>query len=193
MTIHIVLVAPKMPSNTGNIIRLCANTGAQLHLVRPLGFELDDKKLRRAGLDYHEYANLQVHNDWVAARKALQAADCHVVTALTTKLSKPFYDYDFGRPSATENTAASDSEHASHQSPHIALVFGSETAGLADDIREDIGANNWLRLPMLADSRSLNLSNSVAICLYEIWRQQGFSGDEGRSIGYDTLTVYDPK
>ena len=77
--------------------------------------------------------------------------------------------------------------------PNIALVFGSETAGLADDIREDIGADNWLRLPMLADSRSLNLSNSVAICLYEIWRQQGFSGDEGRSIGYETLTVYDPK
>ncbi|MBF2718707.1 tRNA (cytidine(34)-2'-O)-methyltransferase [Psychrobacter sp. NG254] len=197
MTIHIVLVAPKMPSNTGNIIRLCANSGAQLHLVRPLGFELDDKKLRRAGLDYHEYANLQVHDDWVAARKALQAADCHVVTALTTKLSKPFYDYYFGRPSATENTDKStdaiDSETASHQSPHIALVFGSETAGLADDIREDIGADNWLRLPMLADSRSLNLSNSVAICLYEIWRQQGFLGDEGRSIGYDTLTVYDPK
>ncbi|MBI0425226.1 tRNA (cytidine(34)-2'-O)-methyltransferase [Psychrobacter sp. NG27] len=193
MAVHIVLVAPKMPSNTGNIIRLCANTGAQLHLVRPLGFELDDKKLRRAGLDYHEYANLQVHDDWVAARKALQAADCHVVTALTTKLSKPFYDYDFGRLSATENADAIDSEQASYQSPHIALVFGSETAGLADDIREDIGADNWLRLPMLADSRSLNLSNSVAICLYEIWRQQGFSGDEGRSIGYDTLTVYDPK
>lgn len=186
MTIHIVLVAPKMPSNTGNIIRLCANSGAQLHLVRPLGFELDDKKLRRAGLDYHEYAHLQVHDDWTAARQALQAADCHVVTALTTKLSKPFYDYDFDKHSDSEasNKAAM---------PNIALVFGSETAGLADDIREDIGADNWLRLPMLADSRSLNLSNSVAICLYEIWRQQGFAGDEGRSIGYETLTVYDPK
>jgi tRNA (cytidine/uridine-2'-O-)-methyltransferase len=186
MTIHIVLVAPKMPSNTGNIIRLCANSGAQLHLVRPLGFELDDKKLRRAGLDYHEYANLQVHDDWTAARKALQAADCHVVTALTTKLSKPFYDYDFGGHLAVEKPDKGGI-------PNIALVFGSETAGLADDIREDIGADNWLRLPMLADSRSLNLSNSVAICLYEIWRQQGFSGDEGRSVGYETLTVYDPK
>jgi len=186
MTIHIVLVAPKMPSNTGNIIRLCANTGAKLHLVRPLGFELDDKKLRRAGLDYHEYAHLQVHDDWTAARQALQAADCHVITALTTKLSKPFYDYDFGRaPSGTKTDAA--------LMPNIALVFGSETAGLADDIRDNIGADNWLRLPMLADSRSLNLSNSVAICLYEIWRQQGFTGDEGRSIGYETLTVYDPK
>lgn len=186
MTIHIVLVAPKMPSNTGNIIRLCANSGAQLHLVRPLGFELDDKKLRRAGLDYHEYAHLQVHDDWTAARQALRAADCHIVTALTTKLSKPFYDYDFG---GQVNSEKPDNKAM----PNIALVFGSETAGLADDIREDIGADNWLRLPMLADSRSLNLSNSVAICLYEIWRQQGFAGDEGRSIGYETLTVYDPK
>ncbi|ERL54699.1 tRNA (cytidine(34)-2'-O)-methyltransferase [Psychrobacter aquaticus] len=186
MTIHIVLVAPKMPSNTGNIIRLCANTGAQLHLIRPLGFELDDKKLRRAGLDYHEYAHLQVHDDWTAARQALQAADCHVITALTTKLSKPFYDYDFSDQQDVETTGDT-------LMPNIALVFGSETAGLADDIREDIGADNWLRLPMLADSRSLNLSNSVAICLYEIWRQQGFMGDEGRSIGYETLTVYDPK
>lgn len=186
MTTHIVLVAPKMPSNTGNIIRLCANTGAQLHLVRPLGFELDDKKLRRAGLDYHEYAHLQVHDDWIAARKALQAADCQIVTALTTKLSKSFYSYDFSGQKVAEQT---DDDSM----PNIALVFGSETAGLADDIREDIGASNWLRLPMLADSRSLNLSNSVAICLYEIWRQQGFSGDEGRSIGYETLTVYDPK
>jgi len=186
MTIHIVLVGPKMPSNTGNIIRLCANSGAQLHLVRPLGFELDDKKLRRAGLDYHEYAHLQVHDDWAVAKQALQIADCHVITALTTKLSKPFYDYDFGGRVATE-------EANDDVVPNIALVFGSETAGLADDIREDIGADNWLRLPMLADSRSLNLSNSVAICLYEIWRQQGFWGDEGRSVGYESLTVYDPK
>ncbi len=190
MTTHIVLVAPKMPSNTGNIIRLCANTGAQLHLVRPLGFELDDKKLRRAGLDYHEYAYLQVHDDWAAAKLALQAADCHIVTALTTKLSKPFYDYDFG---GQQMAAESDRALMPEQIPNVALVFGSETAGLADDIREDIGADHWLRLPMLADSRSLNLSNSVAICLYEVWRQQGFTGDEGRSIGYETLTVYDPK
>ena len=186
MTIHIVLVAPKMPSNTGNIIRLCANSGAQLHLVKPLGFELDDKKLRRAGLDYHEYAHLQVHDDWSVAKQALQDASCHTITALTTKLSKPFYDYDFGGQETTEL----DIEFADK---NIAMVFGSETAGLADDIREDIGVDNWLRLPMLADSRSLNLSNSVAICLYEVWRQQGFSGDEGRSVGYETLTVYDSK
>lgn len=183
MTIHIVLVAPKMPSNTGNIIRLCANTGAQLHLVQPLGFELDDKKLRRAGLDYHEYAQLQVHDNWAAAKQALIACDCHTITALTTKLSKPFYDYSF-----TEHADAGQANAS-----NVALVFGSETAGLADEIREDIGVNNWLRLPMLPDSRSLNLSNSVAICLYEVWRQQGFNGDNGRSTGYDTLTVYDAK
>ena len=177
-----------MPSNTGNIIRLCANSGAQLHLVKPLGFELDDKKLRRAGLDYHEYAHLQVHDDWASARQALQVANCHIVTALTTKLSKPFYDYDFGLLPDT-----SDEQTADGSAPSVALVFGSETAGLADEIREDIGAEHWLRLPMLADSRSLNLSNSVAICLYEIWRQQGFAGDQGRSIGYETLAVYDPK
>ena len=190
MTIHIVLVAPKMPSNTGNIIRLCANSGAQLHLVRPLGFELEDKKLRRAGLDYHEYAHLQVHDDWAMAKQALQAADCNIITALTTKLSKPFYDYDF---SGKIINHPHNNSSTSLTSPHVAMVFGSETAGLAEDIRADIGADHWLRLPMLADSRSLNLSNSVAICLYEVWRQQGFEGDEGRSIGYETLTVYDPK
>lgn len=181
MTIHIVLVAPKMPSNTGNIIRLCANSGAQLHLVKPLGFELEDKKLRRAGLDYHEFANLQVHDDWIAAKQALVEADCHIIVALTTKLSQPLYDYNFN---LAEKGATP---------PNIALVFGSETSGLSDDIREDIGAGHWLRLPMLPDSRSLNLANSVAICLYEVWRQQGFSGDTGRSVGYETLTVYDPK
>lgn len=190
MTIHIVLVAPKMPSNTGNIIRLCANSGAQLHLVRPLGFELDDKKLRRAGLDYHEYAHLQVHDDWVMTKQALQAAGCQIITALTTKLSKPFYDYDFSGQTTQHLDSSASNSPSSH---HVALVFGSETAGLPEDIRTDIGADNWLRLPMLADSRSLNLSNSVAICLYEVWRQQGFDGDEGRSIGYDTLAVYDAK
>ncbi len=187
MTIHIVLVAPKMPSNTGNVIRLCANSGAQLHLVQPLGFELDDKKLRRAGLDYHEYANLQVHADWAAAKQALLTVGCQAITALTTKLSQPFYDYDF-MMQANTNTADTLGAAAS-----VALVFGSETAGLSDDIRDDIGEDNWLRLPMLPDSRSLNLANSVAICLYEVWRQQGFYGDTGRSTGYETLAVYDPK
>ena len=189
MTIHIVLVAPKMPSNTGNIIRLCANTGAQLHLVKPLGFELEDKKLRRAGLDYHEYAHLQIHDDWIAAKQALIAADCHTITALTTKLSKSFYEYRFFDDANVKQAHSDDYDNSNN----IALVFGSETAGLADEIRADIGRDHWLRLPMLPDSRSLNLSNSVAICLYEVWRQQGFGGDQGRSVGYETLTVYDPK
>ncbi len=187
MTIHIVLVAPKMPSNTGNIIRLCANSGAQLHLVKPLGFELEDKKLRRAGLDYHEYAHLQVHEDWIAAKQALETADCQIITALTTKLSRPLYDYSFGI------SEEDSSKEECIDSVNVALVFGSETSGLNDEIREDIGADHWLRLPMLPNSRSLNLANSVAICLYEVWRQQGFGGDMGRSIGYETLTVYDPK
>lgn len=173
--IHIVLVMPKMPSNTGNIIRLCANTGAQLHLVAPLGFELEDKKLRRAGLDYHEWASLQVHPDWEDAKQALAAAKVTRIVALTTKLSQPFYTQDFS------------------QDRDIALVFGSETAGLPEAIREDIGQANWLRLPMLPSSRSLNLSNSVAITLFEVWRQQGFDGDNGQSVGYDNLTPYDPK
>lgn len=191
MTIHIVLVAPKMPSNTGNVIRLCANSGAQLHLVQPLGFELDDKKLRRAGLDYHEYAHLQVHEDWAAAKSALLAADCQTIIALTTKLSRPFYDYDFSvQPTSAIGESVKNTNHVAN---NVALVFGSETAGLPDTIRDDIGANYWLRLPMLPDSRSLNLSNSVAICLYEVWRQQGFGGDAGRSVGYEILTVYDAK
>ena len=172
---HVVLFEPKMPSNTGNIIRLCANTGALLHLVKPLGFELEDKKLRRAGLDYHEWANVQVHENWQAALAALQGAGVERIVALTTKLSKPLYEQDF---SPVQN---------------VALVFGSETAGLTDEVRSSIGADNWLRLPMLPTSRSLNLSNSVAITLFEVWRQQGFSGDAGQSIGYNNLVPYDPK
>lgn len=173
--IHVVLFEPKMPSNTGNIIRLCANTGAILHLVKPLGFELEDKKLRRAGLDYHEWANVQVHDNWQVAFDALKNAHVERVVALTTKLSQPLYEQDFT------------------QLNNVALVFGSETAGLNDEVRADIGQDNWLRLPMLPTSRSLNLSNSVAITLFEVWRQQGFSGDNGQSIGYDNLVPYDPK
>lgn len=168
--IHIVLVAPKIPANTGNIIRLCANTGAVLHLIQPVAFDLDDKKLRRAGLDYHEFANLQVHQDWQACKAALLSAQIETIVALTTKFSQPFYERSF----------ASQAK--------IALVFGSETDGLPEEVRADIGADNWLRLPMLPDSRSLNLSNSVAVCLYEVWRQMDFFGDEGQSVGYHKPT-----
>lgn len=169
--IHIVLYTPKIPNNTGNAIRLCANTGAKLHLIKPLAFELDDKKLRRAGLDYHEYADMQVHEDWQACREYLRNHGVDTVVAMTTKFSRPFYEYDF----KVKNTS-------------VALVFGSETDGLPSDVRDDIGADNWLRLPMLPDSRSLNLSNSVAICLYEVWRQLGFVGDVGESVGYHRLS-----
>lgn len=173
--IHIVLCEPKMPSNTGNIIRLCANTGAMLHLVEPLGFELDDKKLRRAGLDYHEFADLKVYPNWRACEQALQQANVERIVALTTKLSQPFYQQNFSKLT------------------NVALVFGSETAGLSEEIRASIGEQNWLRLPMLPTSRSLNLSNSVAITLFEVWRQLGFGGDVGQSVGYENLVPYDPK
>ncbi len=169
--IHIILYTPKIPNNTGNAIRLCANTGAKLHLIKPLAFELDDKKLKRAGLDYHEYADMQVHEDWQACRDHLSKVGVSTVVAMTTKFSRPFYDYDF---------AAHDES--------VALVFGSETDGLPQDVRDDIGEQHWLRLPMLPESRSLNLSNSVAICLYEVWRQFGFAGDVGQSVGYHRLS-----
>ncbi len=177
--IHIILVHPKMPSNTGNIIRLCANTGAKLHLLKPLGFDLDDKKLKRAGLDYHEYAHLNVYDHWDEVVYSLAQQNCYKKVALTTKFSKPFYEYEFFK--------LNDDKDLNQQS-NIALVFGSETAGLPDNIRKDIGEENWLRLPMLPNSRSLNLSNSVAICLYEVWRQLGFYGDQGKSVGYNELS-----
>ncbi len=173
-SIHIILVSPKIPNNTGSIIRLCANTGAQLHLVRPLGFMLDDTRLKRAGLDYHEYATMLVHDDWAAMRAWLDDAGIIRVVAMTTKFSQPFYAHDFSL----------STDEVTKKMPAVALVFGSETDGLADDIREDIGADNWLRLPMLPESRSLNLANSVSICLYEVWRQMGFMGDTGQSTGY---------
>ncbi|WP_114800924.1 tRNA (cytidine(34)-2'-O)-methyltransferase [Moraxella canis] len=171
--IHIVLFSPKIPNNTGSIIRLCANTGAQLHLVKPLGFELDDTRLKRAGLDYHEYATLRVHDHWQDARSALESVGVTCIVAMTTKFSRPFYEYRFG---------------LDNQRHKVALVFGSETDGLPEDVRADIGADHWLRLPMLPDSRSLNLANSVGICLYEVWRQLGFVGDVGQSVGYHKPT-----
>lgn len=176
--IHIVLYSPKIPANTGNVIRLCANTGATLHLIQPIAFDLDDKKLRRAGLDYHEYAKVHIHNDWLMAKQALNVQNVKSIVAMTTKLSRPFYDYVFFADTNVKNDDGRS----------VALVFGSETDGLPADIREDIGADNWLRLPMLENSRSLNLSNSVAICLYEVWRQLGFKGDEGSSVGYHCLS-----
>jgi tRNA (cytidine/uridine-2'-O-)-methyltransferase len=150
---HVVLFEPEIPPNTGNIIRLCANTGATLHLVKPLGFSLEDAQLRRAGLDYHEYASLQVHENWQACKAALSGKR---MFALTTKGSKRHTDVQF-------------------QADDV-FVFGPETRGLPQEIRDEFAPGQRLRLPMLPQSRSLNLSNSVAVLVYEAWRQSGFSG-----------------
>ena len=150
---HIVLFEPEIPPNTGNIIRLCANTGAHLHLVKPLGFTLEDKQLKRAGLDYHEFSTLKVHENWIACKTALAGKR---LFAITTKGSTRHSDIAF---------EADD-----------VLVFGPETRGLPDEIRNTFPPERRVRLPMLAESRSLNLSNSVAILLYEAWRQIGFEG-----------------
>lgn len=151
--LHIVLYQPEIPANTGNIIRLCANTGAQLHLIEPLGFQLEDKKLRRAGLDYHEWANVQLYpslDDFCEKTKPNR------LFGLSTKATKRFTDVEF--------------------QDNDALLFGPETRGLPHEIRNNLGVNHCLYLPMQAESRSLNLSNSVAIVLYEAWRQLGFPG-----------------
>jgi tRNA (cytidine/uridine-2'-O-)-methyltransferase len=148
---HIVLFEPEIPPNTGNIIRLCANTGAALHLIEPLGFKLEDKQLKRAGLDYHEYANLTLHKNWSEFKAAMAGKR---MFAITTKGSQNYSKVIFN---------AGD-----------VFVFGPETRGLPEGIRNEFAPDFRLRLPMLADSRSLNLSNSAAILLYEAWRQIDF-------------------
>jgi tRNA (cytidine/uridine-2'-O-)-methyltransferase len=151
--LHVILYRPEIPPNTGNVIRLCANTGASLHLIRPLGFELDDTRLRRAGLDYHEYAQLAVHDDLASC---LSVIGTPRVFAYTTR----------GR------VAHVDVRHE----PGDALLFGCETAGLPADVLDALPESQRLRLPMRPDSRSLNLSNTVAVAVYEAWRQLGFVG-----------------
>ncbi|MFL9709196.1 tRNA (uridine(34)/cytosine(34)/5-carboxymethylaminomethyluridine(34)-2'-O)-methyltransferase TrmL [Methylobacillus sp. Pita1] len=150
---EIVLYQPEIPPNTGNIIRLCANSNTRLHLVRPLGFELEDKQLKRAGLDYHEYASLVVHESWEACKQALAGRR---MFALTTKGSTRHSDICF--------------------LPGDVFVFGPETRGLPEDIRAEFSPQHRVRLPMMPESRSLNLSNSAAILLYEAWRQHDFAG-----------------
>jgi len=149
---HIVLFEPEIPANTGNIIRLCANAGMQLHLIKPLGFDLDDKKLRRAGLDYHEWVSVELHDSYA---DFLEKNQPQRVFALTTKGKKNYSDVQF---------KAGD-----------VFLFGPETRGLPASMLADIG-ENCLFLPMQPESRSLNLSNTVAIVLYEAWRQTNFSG-----------------
>lgn len=153
--IHVVLVEPEIPPNTGNIIRLCANTGAQLHLVEPLGFPLEDSKLKRAGLDYHEFAHMQVHPGWQAFLDKVQPKPDRCF-AMTTKGARSPFDVQFQNGDF--------------------LFFGSETRGLSEEVRQWFARENWLRLPMRAQSRSLNLANSVAVSVYEAWRQLGFEG-----------------
>lgn len=152
---HVVLVEPEIPPNTGNIIRLCANTGVQLHLIQPLGFPLDNAKMRRAGLDYHEYASMKVHQNWNDFLKK-EMPDLNRMFALTTHGEARFSD--------------------AHFQPGDIFVFGSETKGLPVAIRESFPGSNRIRLPMRPDNRSLNLSNAAAIVVYEAWRQNGFDG-----------------
>ena len=150
---HVVLVQPEIPPNTGNVIRLCANTGVTLHLVQPLGFPLDSSRMRRAGLDYHEFATLRVHESWQAFLEREQPRRCW---ALTTRGTRAPHDVAF--------------------QPDDYLVFGSETAGLPAAVLDMFEAEQRLRLPMRPDNRSLNLSNAVAVTVYEAWRQHGFAG-----------------
>ena len=152
---NIVLFEPEIPPNTGNIIRLCANTGAKLHLIEPLGFPMEDAKLRRAGLDYHEFASIAVHRNWAEFLKNESPKPQHLF-ALTTKGSGKFHEGKF-----KENDY---------------FIFGSETKGITDEVRSSIPTENQLRLAMKDNSRSLNLSNTVAIVVYEAWRQNGFIG-----------------
>jgi tRNA (cytidine/uridine-2'-O-)-methyltransferase len=155
--LNIVLVEPEIPPNTGNIIRLCANTGAQLHLVKPLGFPLEDKSMKRAGLDYHEYANMKVHESWQDFIQQENPPQDRMF-AITTKGTAPLAQAKF-----LENDF---------------LIFGSETKGLTQVVRNHFLPERCLRLPMRANSRSLNLSNAVAVMVYEAWRQMDFKGGE---------------
>jgi tRNA (cytidine/uridine-2'-O-)-methyltransferase len=152
----VVLVHPEIPPNTGNVIRLTANTATELHLVEPLGFRMDDRKLSRAGLDYHEYARVAVHRDWAACRAALATQPDRRYFALTTAGTRSIYDARFA--------------------PGDVLVFGCETAGLPQAITDEFTPEQRLRIPMRPGVRSLNLSNAVAVVVYEAWRQQGCAG-----------------
>lgn len=149
--LNIVLYQPEIPPNTGNIIRLAANTGSPLHLIEPMGFVLDDKKLRRAGLDYREFSTLHIHQGW---EEFLETATPTRLLGISTKGKTHYSDIEF---------RADDF-----------VVFGPESRGLPDSIRQSLPEKQLLRIPMLASSRSLNLSNAVAVIVYEAWRQQGF-------------------
>jgi tRNA (cytidine/uridine-2'-O-)-methyltransferase len=148
----VVLFQPEIPPNAGNVIRLCANTGARLHLVEPLGFSMDDKQLRRAGLDYHEMANVRVHRDWEACAGVLGPRRF----ALTTRGMRGHAEVAY--------------------QPGDVFVFGPEAAGLSDAFVATFAEDARIRIPMIPGNRSLNLSNAVAVVVYEAWRQNGFAG-----------------
>ena len=150
---HIILYEPEIPPNTGNIIRLCANTGMQLHIVEPCGFELDDKRLRRAGLDYHEFTNIKTYSSFV---DLIKKAKFNRLFALSSHGKKNLYDIKYEEDDA--------------------FIFGPETRGLPVDLRNSLGHEAVLRIPMQPDNRSMNLSNSVAVVVYEAWRQHQFLG-----------------
>ena len=154
--IDIVLYRPEIPPNAGNVIRLAANTGARLHFVAPLGFSMDDKQLRRAGLDYHEHARVRVHADWETCLEVLQGKR---IFALTTKATRNLFDVRF--------------------MVNDAFMFGAETSGLPQQLLETFPPEMRLRLPMREGNRSLNLSNAVAVTVFEVWRQLGFAGGDG--------------
>jgi tRNA (cytidine/uridine-2'-O-)-methyltransferase len=153
VAINVALYEPEIPPNTGNVIRLCANTGAGLHLIRPLGFELDDRRLKRAGLDYHEWARVSVHDNLTAC---LQAAAPGKVYAFSTRARRCCFEAAF--------------------EPGDLLLFGPETRGLPEAMLTALPADQRLRIPMVPGSRSINLANAVAVALYEAWRQLGFDG-----------------
>ena len=156
---NIVLVEPEIPPNTGNVIRLAANTGCRLHLIEPLGFSMDDKHMRRAGLDYHEYARVLRHVNWPAFL-AQEKPDAARLFAMTTRGARSVYGVDFQGGDW--------------------LVFGSETKGLDAELRDSFADSQRLKLPMLTGQRSLNLSNAVAVTVFEAWRQTGFkTPDQG--------------
>jgi tRNA (cytidine/uridine-2'-O-)-methyltransferase len=152
---EVVLYRPEIPPNTGNVVRLCANSGARLHLVEPLGFSIDDKQLRRAGLDYHEFTQMRVHADWDACMETFGDARRFAFT-----------------------------RHAAHRYDAVryregdVLVFGAETSGLPEEVLARFEDNARLKLPMRPGNRSLNLSNAVAVVVYEAWRQLGFAGSD---------------
>lgn len=152
---NIVLVHPEIPPNTGNVIRLAANTGCALHLVEPLGFSMEDKLLQRAGLDYHEYASVKRHASWDALLR-FEVPDLNRMFAFTTRGSRPFTDAQW--------------------KPGDWLVFGCETAGLPESVRESFPNERRVRLPLRPGQRSLNLSNAVAVAVFEAWRQNGYLG-----------------